>query len=400
MFSVAIFAKNEEAHIERCLKSLRPLNAEIIFVDTGSTDRTVEIASKYTKHIYHEPWRNHFAWHRNHSFDLCTGDWILQIDADEELIFDNQQTPDLLLKSLAHTKKGINAVGITVKDWRESLQGFTAESDNVRIFRRGKVHWVRRIHNEAMFDGDAAIFKAAHLVHYGYDLTDEQKKKKSKRTIGLLKESLKDNPKDYQSMFYIAQAYASYEGNLPETFKYAFQYINSKDKIGKEFNSSIYHLVAFIYLNQQKYEDAKHIIEDALKNDPMDLDILYDWIKYGLRTSDYKIVAIASQRFVFAFENMPQLRIKAGGRFFFNYNLNSYAQALYYVSISYLENGVIELNKLKDLFEKLPDNVTKKIKDKLADDLSHLKISGLIDKPKIITNLDPFITSPAKIAFP
>ena len=138
MLSVAIFAKDEEQHIERCLKSLQPLSPEIIFVDTGSTDRTIEIAKKYTKNIYHEPWRNHFAWHRNHSFSLCTGDWILQIDADEELVYDNPNVPNLLLKSLAYTKKEINAVGITIKDWYESTQKFTAEADAVRLFRRGK----------------------------------------------------------------------------------------------------------------------------------------------------------------------------------------------------------------------------------------------------------------------
>ena len=385
-----MFVKNEEAHLERCLKSLQPLDAEIIIVDTGSTDRTIEIASKYTKHIYHEPWRNNFSWHRNHSFDLCTGDWILQIDADEKLVFDNVQIPALFLKSLAHTKKEINAVGLTIKDWHESIQKTTVESDAVRIFRRGKIHWIRRVHNEAIFDGELAIFKAAHLVHYGYDLTPEQKEKKSERTIGLLKESLKDNPDDYQSLFYMAQAYGFYKKNTPETLKYAFKYIAYKDKIGKEFNPSIYHLVVSIYLDQQKYQDAKLNIEQALKCDPLDLDILYDWIQYGLKTNEYKIVAIASQRFVYAFENMSKLRMERGGRFFFNYNLQTYAMALYYVSVSYLENGVIELNKLKDLFKKLPHDVVYRMKNKLSQDLTHLKIRGLMDEPEFIAGFKPF----------
>ena len=388
MLSVAIFVKNEEAHIERCLKSLQPLSPEIILVDTGSTDKTVEIAKKYTSHIYHEPWRNNFSWHRNHSFSLCTGDWILQIDADEELIYDNTDVPDILLKSLKYTKKEISAVGLTIKDWHESKQKSLVESDAVRIFRRGKVNWVRRIHNEAIFDGETAIFKSAHLVHYGYDLTSEQKKKKAKRTIGLLKESLKDNPKDYESLFYIAQAYGFYENDSKKAEQYALQYISHKNEIGERFNSSIYHLIVFIYLSEEKYEDAKLIIEAALKHDSLDLDIIYDWITYGLKIKDAKTVAISSQRFVYAFENMSKLRMKSGGRFFFNYNLDSYSRALYYLSISYLENGVIELNKLKDLFKKLPDETTYTIKNKLLNDLQQLKIRGLIDEPKIITNFE------------
>jgi len=391
MLSVAIFAKDEEAHIERCLKSLQPLSPEIIFVDTGSTDKTVKIAKKYTSHIYHEPWRNDFGWHRNHSFDLCTQDWILQIDADEELVFDNPNVPDILLKSLKYTKKEIHAIGLTIKDWHQSKQKSLVESDVVRIFRRGKVNWVRRIHNEAMFSGEAAIFKSAHLVHYGYNnLTPEQTKKKSKRTIGLLKESLKDNPKDYESLFYIAQAYGFYENDTEKAAQYALQYISHKDEIGERFNTSIYHLMAFLHLSQQKYKDAKLIIQDALEHDPMDLDIIYDWIVYGIKIGDPKVIAIASQRFVYVFENMPQLRMKTGGRFFFNYNLDSYSKALYYLSISYLETGVIELNKLKDLFKKMPYETVSKIKSKLINDFKHLKIQGLIDEPKIIPGFKPF----------
>jgi hypothetical protein len=136
---------------------------------------------------------------------------------------------------------------------------------------------------------------------------------------------------------------------------------------------------------QNKVEELKLVIEEALKNDSFDLDILYDWLCYGLKIKDPKIIAIASQRFVYTFENMAQLRMTVGNRFFFRYDLETYAQALYYLSISYLETGVIELNKLKDLFKKLPNDAVYKIKNKLSNDLSKLKIKGLIDESRIIT---------------
>jgi len=383
MLSVAIFAKDEEQHLERCLKSLEPLRAQIIFVDTGSSDKTVEIAKKYTKNIYHEPWRNDFSWHRNHSFGLCTGDWILQIDADEELKHDAD--PSKFLDALNKTPKDINAVALTIKDWRQTLNKFVAESDNVRIFRRGKVNWIRRVHNESVFEGNVVLYKAAHLVHYGYDLTPEQKLKKADRTISLLKDSIKDDPTDYTSLFYLSQAYGQYKNSPDDVVEYGLQYISHKKELGKTFNSSIYHSLAFVYLTKNKVEELKLVIEEALKNDSFDLDILYDWLCYGLKIKDPKIIAVASQRFVYTFENMAQLRMTVGNRFFFRYDLETYAQALYYLSISYLENGVIELNKLKDLFKKLPDDTVYKIKNKLSSDLSKLKIKGLIDESRIIT---------------
>jgi glycosyltransferase involved in cell wall biosynthesis len=390
MLSVAIFAKNEEQHLERCLKSLKPLCPEIIFVDTGSTDKTVEIAKKYTNRIYHEPWKNDFAWHRNHSFSLCTGDWILQIDADEELKFENEQAPDKMLQALLHVEKNINAIAITIKDWRESTQTMRAESDNVRLFRRGKVNWIRRVHNESVFDGNILMLKYAHIVHYGYDLTAEQKEKKAQRTIGLLEESLKDDPGDYQSIFYLAQAYGQYKNDNDKVVEYSLEYISHKDELGKKFNSSIYHALLCVYLSRNELEKSKSIIDQALKNDSFDLDVIYDWMLYGLKIKDPKIIAVASQRFAYVFENMPKLRLTVGNRFFFKYNLESYAQALYYLSVSYLENGVIELNKLKDLFKNLSDDSVYKLKNKLSEDLSHLKIKGLIDEPKIITHFKRF----------
>jgi glycosyltransferase involved in cell wall biosynthesis len=80
-----MIVKNEEACLERCLKSVCDHVDEIIIVDTGSTDGTVEIAKSYGARIYHHPWENDFSKHRNQSLSYATGGWIFQLDADEEL---------------------------------------------------------------------------------------------------------------------------------------------------------------------------------------------------------------------------------------------------------------------------------------------------------------------------
>lgn len=82
--SVCIIAKNEESCIENCLKSIKDISSEIIVVDTGSTDNTVEISRKYAK-VYHDTWEDDFSKARNKSISYATGDWILIIDPDETL---------------------------------------------------------------------------------------------------------------------------------------------------------------------------------------------------------------------------------------------------------------------------------------------------------------------------
>jgi glycosyltransferase involved in cell wall biosynthesis len=168
ILSIAMMVKNEAAHLERCLKSLCQLipHIQIIILDTGSTDNTVEIARKYTNLIYHQKWQDNFALHRNKSFSYCTGDWIMQIDADEELCFTSCK-PEGLIEFLKNVPKEINAIGLPMKDWRKSQKEYVAELDLIRIFRAGQVTWKRRIHNEAVFRPNRlfsiSLFKALRL---------------------------------------------------------------------------------------------------------------------------------------------------------------------------------------------------------------------------------------------
>ena len=81
--SVTIITRDEEAQIGDCLESVRWAD-EIIVVDTGSVDRTLEICAKYTTHVYSRPWEGYAA-AKNAAIALATGHWILSLDADERV---------------------------------------------------------------------------------------------------------------------------------------------------------------------------------------------------------------------------------------------------------------------------------------------------------------------------
>ncbi len=86
--SVVIITYNEEANIGRTLESVMPLvrdgKGEIIIVDSGSTDRTVEIARSFGAKVFVEPWKGYAA-QKNSAIEKATGDWVLSLDADEEV---------------------------------------------------------------------------------------------------------------------------------------------------------------------------------------------------------------------------------------------------------------------------------------------------------------------------
>lgn len=89
--SLCMIVKNEEKVLERCLNSLKDIVDEMVIVDTGSTDRTKEIATKYTKNIYDFQWIDDFSAARNFSFSKATKDYIYVADADEIIDEENQK---------------------------------------------------------------------------------------------------------------------------------------------------------------------------------------------------------------------------------------------------------------------------------------------------------------------
>ena len=84
--SLCMIAKNEEDVLERCLKSVADLVDEIIIVDTGSTDRTKEIAARFTDKLYDLPWQDDFSAARNESFSHASMDYCMWLDADDILL--------------------------------------------------------------------------------------------------------------------------------------------------------------------------------------------------------------------------------------------------------------------------------------------------------------------------
>ena len=98
--SLCMIVKNEEEVLDRCLSSIADLMDEIIIVDTGSTDRTKEIARRYTSKIYDFTWTGNFADARNYSFSKASAQYIYCADADEVLDAENHAKFRLLKKGL------------------------------------------------------------------------------------------------------------------------------------------------------------------------------------------------------------------------------------------------------------------------------------------------------------
>ena len=163
MLSVLIITKNEELHLEDALESVAWAD-EIVVVDSGSTDKTVEIAKKYTKKVFHHDWPG-YSEQKNWGAGKCSHDWILSIDADE------RATPELRVEIESALKKNdANGYYIPTKDFmfgKWILYGGWYPQEHIRLYKKAESSWGKHIHEVVKVDGQVGHLKNP-ILHYGH----------------------------------------------------------------------------------------------------------------------------------------------------------------------------------------------------------------------------------------
>jgi tetratricopeptide (TPR) repeat protein len=175
---------------------------EIIVVDTGSTDRTVEIAKGFDAKVYHHPWEAHFSKHRNQSIDYATGEWLFIIDADEELLSVN----DGPLQGHLDLQESFDSVMIRVEC--ASPTG-VIKNNSTRFIRNHRgIRYQGRVHNY-LVGLKKTFFFPIRLYHHGYNLGGDVDRKKFERTTSLLKLDVADDPDNARPYHFLAASYLS-----------------------------------------------------------------------------------------------------------------------------------------------------------------------------------------------
>lgn len=214
--SACMIVKDEEEVLDDCLASIEKWTDEIILIDTGSTDKTMEIAKKYGAKIYEQEWAEDFSYHRNFSISKATGDWIFIIDADERVIPGHGEN----LKKMLPQIKETDVVAIDVYNLYLSEGKRVARSHfkSLRLFRRScKPKYTGRIHNRPVIpQGSKVYMLPMRINHFGYDMSQETMDKKYKRTVGMCKRWTIEEPDEREAWFQLARAMKVKDGELNE----------------------------------------------------------------------------------------------------------------------------------------------------------------------------------------
>jgi len=200
--SACMIVKNEEELLPACLDSIRDWVDEIVVVDTGSSDRTVEIAESYGAKVFHQPWEGDFSKHRNYSIDQATGEWIFIIDADERMTGNDIPVIRRHLKELAAEIMAVNILNVGGK-YDEQVTFLPS----IRFFRRDLgLRYEGIVHNQLKIDPTNPVLRTGVTIrHLGYGLSPEKIKAKAERTIGLLDRQLAENPDNPFALLNYAQ---------------------------------------------------------------------------------------------------------------------------------------------------------------------------------------------------
>ncbi len=194
--SLCMIVRDEQEMLPRCLASVADAVDEIVIVDTGSTDATVEIARSFGARVLFHEWTGSFAEARNVSFDAAEGDWLLCLDADEVLV--EEDAP--LLRSLTG-RTWREAFYLSETNYTGDLEDGTAVTHNaLRVFRnRPEYRFEGRLHEQIAhclpgYLPERVEASGVRIEHYGYLGAVRDSREKSRRNIELLRLQQSESP--------------------------------------------------------------------------------------------------------------------------------------------------------------------------------------------------------------
>ncbi len=268
LLSVCIIAKNEEKNLEKCLKSVKFVADEIIVVDTGSTDKTIQIAQKYTNKIFNFEWNDDFSAARNFALDRATGEFIISIDADEYL-----ENPNALINTIKQAQNDVGGWIVNVVSDYKNQYGQTEKivSGLLRLFRNDPQIRFKGIIHEQVIDSILNLALKIEntdivFVHTGYNLEKDLQNQKHRRNLNLLVKALESDPNNLYLINHIGKTYFAL-GNKQEATNYFLEVINKSRDVGV-YTIEAYNFLSQIYFENQQYDYSIDYASKSLLHAP------------------------------------------------------------------------------------------------------------------------------------
>lgn len=266
--SLCMIVKNEEKYLDECLSSVQGLVGEMVVVDTGSTDRTVEIARRHGARVFHYQWQNDFARARNFALSHCSLPWVLYLDADERLFPEYHRK---VLDAVRRNKADAFYVKV-LSPVSERMGNVPHEQAYPRLFRKMPgVQFEGKIHEQISPSLIRQQAKFAHLdvtiLHLGYNLDEEAIQKKIERNLSYLREQLREEPDNPYVYFQLGQTLIL--NRQPEEGRQHLHKALALGTLPNNLTATIWLILANEDYKEKQYTAALEKIDTALQIAPV-----------------------------------------------------------------------------------------------------------------------------------
>lgn len=278
--SACLIAKNEAKNISRCLNSIKGTADEIIVVDTGSTDNTVEIAESFGAKVFFYEWDNNFSNARNHALDKATGDWLIFLDADEYFGPNTQKQLRTVLERISNNKT-VDAVLCKIINIDVQSGRVLSENPTIRIFRgKSGIRYEGAIHEQLLKHGrlpTSANITGVSLIVYHTGYSADLMPEKIQRNLKILEKDIENNVITNLTYYYMSSMHYTLK-NYHEAIKYALLSLAEP-----EMKNTIMAYMPYVLLvksmlelkDKYSYEEIEKYIEEAISNYPTHPEVWY-----------------------------------------------------------------------------------------------------------------------------
>lgn len=273
-FSFCLIVKNEGKKLDKCLSPIKNLGQEIVIVDTGSTDNTIDIAKNYTDSIYHFDWINDFSAARNFAMEKAKNNFVFFLDADE-------YTEDYDFKYL---QKMINAYPSAIGQITRRNRCMSKDDDEIiyvdlveRLFDKRLYLYTGAIHEQVTSRTNAQLVAYEMnwtVFHDGYIGTPEELKAKGMRNANLLLKDLEKDPSDPYTYYQLGQSY-----ELFNDYDNAYKYYKKGAELASDYSLKYIEIMVINYgnvlINKKMYSEALQLDNSTFETYKSNADFVY-----------------------------------------------------------------------------------------------------------------------------
>ena len=291
--SLCMIVKDEEEFLSQCLQNVEGVVDEVIIVDTGSSDATLEIAHSFKAKVFQHEWKEDFSEARNFSLSHATSEWILFLDADELLEQKSAQRLPVVLQSTRY-------FGFFFCIYNIKEDGFVSGRHyTVRLFRNQKgVRFAGKIHEQVLPLGKL-VYSGMNIYHFGYDLDPERMKKKNERNAHILKQAIASRGEDPVLRYHLANIHLLL-GEYKQAMEHAKVGMELTEKV-KEKNSlylTTLQVLTEVYYHLGEWDKAEACCSKSLSIRDDFIDALYTLARIYRLKNDYRRTILTYHRFL------------------------------------------------------------------------------------------------------